>query len=87
MSKPLARDTSAEVEQRQIDRWRQMSPAEKAGLITALTRAAHEMAVAGIRHRYPAATPREHALRLAILLLGRDLARKAYPESATLTEP
>jgi hypothetical protein len=43
---PLARDTSPDVEQIQIDRWCRMSPAEKAALITGLTRA-FEMARAG----------------------------------------
>ena len=87
MTAPLARDTSPEIEQRQIEGWRQMSPAEKAALVTGLTRTAHDMAVAGIRDRYPTATAREQFLRLAILLLGRDLAQKAYPEISTLIEP
>ena len=82
----LARDTSPEVERRQIERWRNMSPAEKAALVTGLTGAAHAMAVAGIRHRYPNATSRERILRLAIVLLGTELARKAYPDIATLEE-
>lgn len=87
MTTPLARDTSPEVERQQIERWRQMSPAEKAAIVTGLTRAAREMAVAGIRQRYPEATPHEVFLRLGILLLGEDLARKAYPEVATLDNP
>lgn len=87
MRAPLARDTAADVEQLQIEGWRRMSPAEKAALISALTGAAHEMARAGIRHRYPNATPREQFLRLGILLLGRQLAREAYPDTAALDEP
>lgn len=84
--KPLALDTSAEVERIQIERWRRLSPADKAAVVAGLTQAAHDLAAAGIRHRYPHATPREQFLRLAILLLGSDLARKVYPDSATLDE-
>jgi hypothetical protein len=52
-----------------------------------LTRAAHELARAGIQHRYPDAGPREQFLRLAVLLLGDDLARKVYRDLATLDRP
>ncbi|MEX2273375.1 MAG: hypothetical protein WD690_18035 [Vicinamibacterales bacterium] len=82
--KPLALDTSPEVERLQVERWRQMSPAEKAALLTGLNQAAHDLALAGVRHRYPHASPREHVLRLAVLLLGPELARKAYPEAIEL---
>jgi hypothetical protein len=85
--KPLALDTPADVERLQVERWRQMSPAEKAAIITGLTQAAHDLALAGVRQRYPNATPREHFLRLAVLLLGPDLARKAYPDVADLDGP
>jgi len=61
-----------------------MTPAEKAALITGLTQAVYELARAGIRHRYPHASPREQFLRLAIVSLGPDLARKAYPEIAEM---
>ena len=79
---PLSRDTSLEAEALQIDGWRRMAPAEKAATITGLTQAVYEMARAGIRQRYPNAPPREQFLRLAIVSLGADLARKAYPEIA-----
>lgn len=81
---PLASDTSLEIEDLQIERWRDMSPAAKADLITALTRAAYELALAGIRYRHPDASPREQTLRLAMLTLGPDLARDVYPEIAGL---
>jgi hypothetical protein len=80
VSAPLIDDTSPEVEQLQIAAWRSMTPARKARLITGLTQASRTMALAGIRHRYPDASPREHFLRLAILTLGLDLAGRAYPE-------
>ncbi len=61
-----------------------MTAAEKAAIVTGLTEATYEMARAGIRHRYPNASPREQFLRLAIVTLGPDLARKAYPDIALL---
>jgi hypothetical protein len=77
---PLAIDTPSEVEAMQIDGWRRMTATEKAALITGLTRATFELALAGIAHRYPAASPREQFLRRAILLYGRELAARAYPD-------
>jgi hypothetical protein len=59
-----------------------MTAAEKAATITGLTQAVYELSRAGIRQRYPTASPREQFLRLAIVSLGADLARKAYPEIA-----
>ena len=84
MTGPLNADTAADIERLQIETWRQMSPAEKAAIVSGLTQASVEMAQAGIRDRYPDASPREHFLRLAILLLGDEIAAKAYPESAHL---
>ena len=85
--RPLASDTPVEVEERQIEGWRQMSPAQKAALISGLTGAALAMTRAGLRERHPAASERELFLRLAVLTLGRDLARRAYPDAQSLPEP
>lgn len=59
-----------------------MSAAEKAAMVSGLTQMAYDLALAGVRHRYPDASPREQFLRLAIVTLGPDLARRAYPEIA-----
>ena len=61
-----------------------MSALQKAALVSGLTQAAYEMALAGVRDRYPDASPREQFLRLALVTLGPDLARRAYPEIAAL---
>lgn len=61
-----------------------MTPADKAALVSGLTQAAFDLARAGVRHRYPDATAREQFLRLAIVTLGEDLARRAYPDIAAL---
>ena len=81
---PLSADTSSEIERLQIDRWRRMSAAQKGAIVSGLTQAAYDLARAGVSHRYPTASPREQFLRLAIVTLGLDLARKAYPDIATL---
>ena len=57
-----------------------MSPAEKYAIVSGLTAAAYQLALAGVRFRHPGASDREHFLRLAIVTLGLDLARQAYPE-------
>lgn len=63
-----------------------MTPAEKAAIVTGLTEAVYELARAGIRHRYPHASPREQFLRLAMVTLDPDLARRAYPDLAQLDQ-
>ncbi len=60
-----------------------MSPADKAAIVSGLTQAVYDLARAGIRLRYSDAPPREQFLRLALLTLGPDLARRAYPEITT----
>lgn len=84
MRVPLAADTSLDIEARQLQAWREMTPARKAELISAMSIASREVALAGIRARHPGASEREQFLRLAILTLGEDLARRAYPEIAQL---
>ena len=77
---PLAVDTPPEIEAMQIEGWRRMTATEKAALITGLTQATFDLALAGIRHRHPAASAREQFLRRAILMYGRELAARAYPD-------
>jgi hypothetical protein len=57
---------------------------QQGGARVGSTRAAHDLALAGVRARYPDAPPREQFLRLAIVTLGPDLARRVYPEIRTL---
>lgn len=77
-------DTSSDIERLQIERWRQMSAAQKGAIVTGLTQAVHDLARAGVTHRYPTASPHEQFLRLAIVMLGRDLARVVYPDIGLL---
>ena len=73
--RPLALDTPPDIERRQVEGWRRMTPADKARTVTALTRAAIDMTAAGIRHRHPDEPPSSHRRRLAEILLGSELAR------------
>lgn len=77
---PLAADTTLDIEERQLRAWREMTLQRKASLISGICRSTREIALAGIRSRHPNASPREQFLRLAVLTLGEDLARRAYPE-------
>jgi hypothetical protein len=83
---PLSLDTTPEIERHQVERWRAMSPAVKAAIITGLTQTAYELARAGVRQRYPRASAREQFLRLALDVLGTDLACRAYPDAASLPD-
>ena len=82
--RPLSLDTSLEVERIQIERWRRMSPGEKLAMGVAISQSVRNLALADIRQRHPCASPREQFLRLAVLTLGPDLARRAFPESEGL---
>lgn len=81
----LSADTSADVEAIQIGLWKRMSPAEKARAVSAASRAAQELSLAGIRRRHPEASEAECRIRLAILKLGVHLARRVYPEARALS--
>jgi hypothetical protein len=76
----LSADTTREIEDMQVARWRSMTPAEKARLISSWSRLVDAVALAGIWQRYPRASERECFLRLATLKLDRERALRAYPE-------
>jgi hypothetical protein len=76
----LSGDTDLEAEERQVETWRKLSSIQIAAIVTGASRAARALAIAGLRARYPDASDREIVVRLAALTLGRELARRAYPE-------
>ena len=80
----LAADTTADIEQRQVDAWRRLSTLERLRLVSDTTRAVMDLSLAGIRRRHPGAAERECFLRLAAILLGVDTARRVYPEAGEL---
>jgi hypothetical protein len=67
-----SRDTSTEIERRQIEAWRAMNASQKLAIVSQLTLATEEMARAGISERHPNATEREIELRVGSLRLDRD---------------
>ena len=71
-------DTSPEVEERVLARWRSMSPAEKLVEIDDLHRSVEGVARMGIRMRHPEADERELVMRLAALKYGRALVLEAF---------
>lgn len=84
---PLALDTTPEIEQRQVEAWRRMRPAEKLTLVLRMSANVRQLALAGVRRRHPDLSKHEQQLRLAQVILGDELARAAYPEIDTLDRP
>jgi hypothetical protein len=71
-------DTHPKMEALQIKLLRETPSWRKMEMLVSLNASARELAVAGLRRRYPKASPDELRRRLADLLLGEDLARKVY---------
>ena len=74
----LSADTSPEIEEMQIERLRQMPSWRKMALMDEMGQTVRILALAGLRQRYPDDTPAQRQRRLADLLLGRELAARAY---------
>ena len=71
-------DTHPDVERVRVELMRQAPPWRKLALMGQLNRMARELALVGLRQRYPLALEPELRRRLADLLLGPELARRAY---------
>ena len=74
----LSADTSSEIERLQIELLRQMPPWRKMALLASMGQTVRTLALTGLRQRYPDETPDQHRRRLADLLLGPELAARAY---------
>ncbi len=70
--RPQSPDTDPTAERYLFDRLRKLPPWRKAEMLSASTRAAYELAMAGLRQRHPAATESELRRRYAALVLGRE---------------
>ena len=70
--RPQSPDTDAETECWLLDRLRRLPAWRKAEMLSAATRAAYELAMAGLRQRYPDAPESELRKRYAALTLGRQ---------------
>ena len=60
-----------------------MTADEKFALAVAASAAMRELAVAGLRARYPEAGARELFLRYAFLTIGSDATLRIYPDAQT----
>ena len=76
MSEP--NDTHPVVEAMIVDGYRRMSPSQKLGRVAALTRALDELVLADVRRRFPNASEREQALRVASRRLDAETMRRAF---------
>lgn len=77
----LSDDTSAEAQQFQLQLWRRLSESERLDAVSAISTAVNELALSGIRQRHPGASDRECFLRLAVIRLGPDVARRLYADA------
>jgi hypothetical protein len=71
-------DTSPDVQNMQIERLRQMPPWRKMTLMAEMGQTVRTLAMAGLRQRNPDDTPVQRRRRMADLLLGPELAARAY---------
>lgn len=74
----LFSDTSPEAEAVLLDLYRQASGPRKLAIVGELYATARQLMLGGLRERYPHAGETELRRRLADLLLGPELAEKAY---------
>jgi hypothetical protein len=74
----LSLDTSPDIAERQMARWRTMTPAEKLDLVRGLNLFVLELEQAGIRQRHPGITEGQVFRLVAESRLGAELAAKIY---------
>ena len=74
----LFSDTRPEAEAVLVDLLRRAPPWRKLHMVSQMNQTVRILALSGLRQRYPQASPEELNRRLADLLLGPQLAQKAY---------
>ena len=72
----LSADTDPRIEKIQIEMMRQLSPARKMQMVAQMNQIVRIFMLAGLKQRYPDASPETLRQMLASLLLGEDLAQK-----------
>jgi hypothetical protein len=75
---PVFSDTSPETERVLFALLREMPPWRKLEMVAQLNQMVRELALSGLRERYPNASPEELRRRLADIALGPELAEKVY---------
>lgn len=71
-------DTSPEAERVLDDLWRKTTPQERMQMVAEMIEAVRSLALAGLRARHPDASEARIRRALSDILLGSDLAEKAY---------
>jgi hypothetical protein len=75
---PLSLDTAPAAHEVMVGLWRDMTPSRKMCSVLESNRMCNELALAGIRRQYPAATEHEQRMRLAARRIDRELMIKAF---------
>jgi len=78
MSRPQSSDTTPEADAMQFELLRRMTPEQKATLLTNLTLAVQELAMAGMRARHPDDSDDQLRLRLAVQRLGPETVLRVW---------
>ena len=65
----------------QFELWRTASPTQKMHMVAQLNASVRLLALTGLRDQFPQASESELHCRLAVLLLGEELASKVYGET------
>ena len=73
------RDTSPDADSAQFQLLRRMTPQQRAEIMTALTFAVQDLAMAGVRQRFPGESEDQLRLRLAADRLGENAVRRIWP--------
>ena len=75
-----ARDTSPDAERVQFQIWREMPAWRKLELVAQMNETVRELAMLGLRQRYPNASRDELKRRYLTLILGEELSTRVYGE-------
>lgn len=71
-------DTHPDIAEMKIQLLRKLSPAQKLAMVGQLNQTVRILVLAGLKSRYPDDPPEKLKRRLADLILGAELAHKAY---------
>ena len=74
----LYSDTHPQMEALQIQLWRQATPTRKMEMVAQLNKSARTLALTGLRDLFPQASEAELHFKLAVILLGEEIACKVY---------
>ncbi len=80
-------DTTPEAEAIVVGLYRSAPPWRKMAIVEDITKSVRLLAIAGLAHRHPGASTDELRRRLAGLILGEELAEKAYGPLRASADP